>query len=143
MATQKALTIHVPTPDIFSILKNEPAVVLSTLNGLLAILLAWGATSYNTRTVGIWLTVSTAVVALLVALLTRPASVPLLKGGIASLLVAFAAFGVHLPPVAIAGVAAIGSIFLGLLLRANLTPVAKKPLPNVVLPPTVPQPPVV
>lgn len=115
--------ITIPVPNL-SVLKREPAAILLTLNALLAVFLAWGASAqYSSRTVGIVLTVSTAVIALLVALLTRPPSVALLKGGVAALLVAFASFGVHLSPATVAGAAAVGSVLLGLLLRANLTPV--------------------
>lgn len=112
----------------FSHLRYEPAAILLALNSLLAVFLAWGATP-TTKTTGIVLTASTAGVTLLIALLTRPWSIALLKGGATAVLVAFAAFGLHLAPVTLTGIVAVLSILLGLLLRANLAPVVTPPAP--------------
>lgn len=102
----------------------------------MALCVAWGITSISAHDMGLILTISTGVLAFITALLARPPAVPIAKGAAATVLVAFAGFGVlHLTADKIAATTAVISIFLGLLFRQNLTPTVSTATPAAVTAP--------
>jgi hypothetical protein len=110
------------------LLQSEPAVILLGVNAAVAIATTWGY-HLSSQTTGCILVATTAALSALTAILARPASAAVIKGTLLSLLVAVEAFHFHISQPAIAGTAATLSILLGLLLRANLTPVVSQPPP--------------
>lgn len=118
------------------LLRSEPAVLLLAVNAAASIGTAWGLnlTPQVTSTI---LVATTAALSLLIAVLARPASIPVIKGAIISLFAALEGFHLHLSQPKIAGTVAGLSLLLGLLFRQNLTPIRNRP---VAVDPTVPPP---
>lgn len=69
----------------------------------------------------------TAVAAIVTAVKARPVEVSAIVGGVSTIAVAAAAFGLHLSGAEIGALAAILSGILGLVFRANLTPAKARP----------------
>lgn len=105
------------------LLAYEPAVLAWAANGGLAVILAW-AMHLSTVQMGAITTIATALAAGLTAAQTRPVAVPALTGALATIVTALAAFGLHLPPTVIGAGVGLVSTILGLVFRANVTPLA-------------------
>lgn len=99
----------------------EPAVIVYAVNALVAALVAWGLDLSDTQT-GAVNTIVTAVLAGVVAAMTRPVSVSAITGGAATVLTALGAFGLELSAEQIGTSVTVGSIILALLLRQNVSP---------------------
>ena len=100
---------------------REPAVWVYVINSLVAVLVAYGLplTQVQVATIS---TVATAVLAAVVAILTRPFVVSALTGAVATGLTAMAGFGLTLSADQIGATVTILSIGLALLLRSNVSP---------------------
>jgi len=118
--------VNLSEVEVVNWLRREPAVILFTLNALLAVFVAWGDTP-DVKTIGIVITAATGVATIITALLTRPMGVALFKGGATTVLIAFGSFGLHLSADRIGAIVAALSIVLGLLLRQNITPAVSVP----------------
>jgi hypothetical protein len=110
---------------LLRILKTEPALIGQTLTLGVAMLTAFGLHLSADRT-GAVIVIVTALVALATALAARPVQVPVLAGIATTVLTACAAFGLDWSPAKIGSLVAFVSVFMGLLLRQHLTPVAAK-----------------
>lgn len=99
----------------------EPAVIVYAVNALVAALVAWGLDLTDEQT-GAINTIVTAVLAAVVAAMTRPVSVSAITGAAATLMTALAAFGLDLSAEQIGTSVTVGSIILALLLRQNVSP---------------------
>jgi hypothetical protein len=99
----------------------EPAVIAYAVNAFVAMLVAWGL-GLDEAMVDAISVITTALLAAVVAAMTRPVVVPTLAGAAATILTAFAAFGWDLSANAISTSVTAGSIVLALLLRQNVSP---------------------
>jgi hypothetical protein len=105
-------------------IKYEPVIVAWALNGGLAVLLGDVVHLTSVQTAAVT-TIATGVVAIFTALHTKPFAATAFTGALTTILVAGAAFGLHLPATDIGvGVAVLASV-AGLGLRANVSPVAE------------------
>ena len=104
-----------------NLLTLNPAVLLYVTNALVAMLTAWGL-SLTANQQGAIDTIVTGVLALAVALTTRPVVIPVAGAAAITVLTAFAAFGLHLPPNALSATVAVASIVLGFLTHQAVTP---------------------
>ena len=108
-------------------IKYEPVIVAWALNGGLAVALGDVAHLTSVQEAAVT-TIATGLVAIFTALHTKPFAATAFTGALTTVLVAGAAFGLHLPAQDIGvGVAILASI-AGLGLRANVSPVAE-PVP--------------
>ena len=103
-------------------LSLNPAVLLYVTNALVAMVTAWGL-NLSANQQGAVDTIVTGVLALAVALAARPVIVPAAGAAAVTVLTAFAAFGLHLPPNALSATVAVASIVLGFLTHQAVTPV--------------------
>jgi len=112
--------------QLLNLIRTEPAVILFGVNTAVALAVSWGwhLTADQTGAITV---ITTAVLSILTAVLVREVSLPVIKGGLTSVLIALGAFHLHFSPSAIGSTTAAVSIVLGLLLRQNLTPLAKLP----------------
>jgi hypothetical protein len=111
-------------------IKYEPVIVAWALNGGLAVLLGNVVHLTSVQEAAVT-TIATGVVAVFTALHTKPFAATAFTGALTTILVAGAAFGLHLPAADIGvGVAILASV-AGLGLRANVSPVAE-PTPAVI-----------
>jgi hypothetical protein len=107
-------------------IKYEPVIVAWALNGGLAVLLGNVVHLTSIQEAAVT-TIATGAVAIFTALHTKPFAATAFTGALTTILVAGAAFGLHLPAQDIGvGVAVIAAL-AGLGLRANVSPVAVKP----------------
>lgn len=125
--TSESMDIVITLPEVSRVrsllilLQAEPAVVFLGVNAAVSIATAWGLkmTPQETATL---LTATTAFLSLLIAILARPVSIPIIKGAVIALLTALEGFHLHLNQPRIAATVAGLSLVLGLLFRQNLTP---------------------
>lgn len=110
-----------------NILKYEPVVLAWVLNGGLAVLLGNLVHISSTQEAAVT-TIATGLVAVWMAIHTRPFAVAGLVGALSTIAVAAGAFGLHLSSAEIGAGAAILSGILGLVFRANVSP--KTALPS-------------
>jgi len=103
--------------------RYEPAILAWALNGGLAVLLGNVFHISSTQEAAVT-TVLTAVTVIFTAVTTKPVEVSVLVGGVSTIAVAAAAFGLHLSAAEIGAGAAILSGVLGLVFRANVSPSA-------------------
>lgn len=99
----------------------EPAAIAYAVNALVAMLVAWGLDLTQDQVAAVS-TITTAILAAVVAAMTRPVVVSTITGAAATVLTAFVAFGLHLSADQISTAVTVGSIVLALLLRANVSP---------------------
>lgn len=113
-----------------ALLAYEPAALAWAINGGVATVLAF-LVHLDQPQIAAVTTITTALSALYTAIRARPVSVSILTGSLAVIATASASFGLHLPPdVIAAGVTALSAI-LGLVFRANVTPVARPVAPPI------------
>jgi hypothetical protein len=105
------------------ILTEEPAILAWAAGGGLAMLSAYWLHFSKTQEAAA-AAVLTALAAVVTAIATREKLVSVIPGALAAILAAAGAFGYHLPPKTIAMILAAASVLLGLVFRANVTPVA-------------------
>lgn len=99
----------------------EPAVIGYAINAAVAVLVAYGLDLSHDQVAAIS-TVVTAVLAIVVAAMTRPVVVSSITGAVGTALAAIAAFGLHLSADQIGATVTALSIVLALLLRQHVTP---------------------
>lgn len=113
-----------------TILRAEPALVAWALNGGIAVVIGFLTPLTVAQSAAIT-TITTALAALYAAVRARPVAVSAIMGAMVTIATAAAAFGLHVAPNVMAMAVAVGSAVLGLVFRANLTPVAPAaPLPD-------------
>ncbi|TYB50222.1 hypothetical protein FXF51_56700 [Nonomuraea sp. PA05] len=100
---------------------REPAVWVYAINALVAAFVAYGLPLTQVQTAAIS-TLATAVMAVIVAVLTRPFVVSALTGAISTGLTAMAGFGLELSQEQIGATVAALNIVLALVLRMNVSP---------------------
>ncbi|MEU8151805.1 hypothetical protein [Nonomuraea sp. NPDC048901] len=106
---------------------REPAVWLHALQAVLAFLVtlpALNALGFTPEVSGWVMTVAAGVVAVLVALATRPLMVSALTGGVQTILTGLVAFGLPLSEQSTGALVAALNVVLMLLMPLGLTPVA-------------------
>jgi uncharacterized membrane protein len=108
-------------------IKYEPVILAWALNGGLAVLLGDMFHITTTQEAAVT-TIATGVVAVFTALHTKPFAATAFTGALTTVLVAGAAFGLHLPSQDIGVGVAILAAVAGLGLRANVSPVAAAPV---------------
>jgi hypothetical protein len=101
---------------------REPAVILYVINALVAFLATIPAVGLTAESSGWVMTIASGVVALLVAVLTRPWVVSALTGALSTVLAGLASFGLPLTEQQTGTFVLLMSAVLGLLLRANVSP---------------------
>lgn len=104
-------------------IKTEPSVIMYAVNAGLTALVAFGLHATPTET-GAVTTIAAAVITIVTAASTRPVSVPLITGAVATIASAAAAFGMHLTTAEIGAGVPVLTIILSLVLRQAITPVA-------------------
>lgn len=104
------------------ILGREPAAILYALQAVLAVLVAFGVFGLTEESAGWVMTIGTGVMALIVAVVTRPFVVSALTGAVQTLLTGFIAFGLPWTEAQSGAVVAALAIVLGLILRPNVSP---------------------
>ncbi|HEY9440502.1 MAG TPA: hypothetical protein VIS29_18055 [Streptomyces sp.] len=102
----------------------EPAILVYSINSLVAVAVAYGLDLSQTQVAAIS-TIATAVLAGVVAVMTRPFVVSALTGAVGTVLTAMAGFGLDLSEHQIAATVTGLGVVLGLVLRANVTPAVK------------------
>lgn len=107
------------------ILGREPAVWLYSINAGVAFLVAFGFPLSQGQVAAVTV-IATAVLAGVVAILTRPVDVSALTGAVGTGLAAAAAFGLALSANQIGTLVAFLSIVLALVLRTNVSPAPEK-----------------
>ena len=100
---------------------RDPAVYLAALNALLALLVSFGA-PWSAGVNQAIMVVATGVVTIISAAMVRPFDVPLTLGTIKTILVAVAAFGLHLSDVQVAAVLGVLSAIFAVVVRDRVTP---------------------
>ncbi|MEU7741963.1 hypothetical protein [Nonomuraea sp. NPDC049158] len=100
---------------------REPAVWVYAINSLVAVLVAYGLSLTQVQVATIS-TVATAVLAAVVAILTRPFVVSALTGAVGTVLTAIAGFGLDLSQEQIGATVTALNIVLALVLRMNVSP---------------------
>ena len=104
------------------ILGREPAVWLYALQAILAALVAFGVFGLTEDSAAWVLTIGNGVMALVVAIVTRPFVVGALTGAVQTVLTGAIAFGLPWTEVQTGAAIAALSVILGLILRPNLEP---------------------
>lgn len=101
---------------------REPAVWLYVINALVAFLATIPAVGLTAESSGWVMTIANGVVALLVAVLTRPFVVSALTGALSTILTGLASFGLPLTEQQTGAFVMVVSAVLGLVLRSNVSP---------------------
>ncbi|MFF5261385.1 hypothetical protein ACFY4C_20775 [Actinomadura viridis] len=99
----------------------EPAVIAYAVNAAVALLVAYGLDLSQDRVAAISV-LSTAILTVVTAVMTRPVVVSSITAAVATALSAVAAFGLELSAEAIGATVTALSIVLALLLRQNVSP---------------------
>lgn len=99
----------------------EPAVLIYTVNAIVAMLASYGLPLTHSQVAAIT-TIATAILTITTAAMTRPIVVSTVTAALGTLLTAAAAFGLHLTSNQIGTTVAALSIVLALLLRQHVTP---------------------
>lgn len=99
----------------------EPAMILYSINSLIALLVSFGLDLTQVQ-VAAASTIATGVLAAITAILTRPFIVSVLTGAVTTVLTAGVAFGLHLSGDQIGTAVTMLSVVLALVLRANVSP---------------------
>jgi hypothetical protein len=113
-----------------TILGQEPAVILFMVNALVALLVAFGLGLSQVQVAAIS-TIASAIVSIVVTLMTRPIVVSALTGAVTTLMTAVAGFGLEFTADQIGATVTVLSLVLGLVLRANVTPVSGPVQPQI------------
>jgi formate hydrogenlyase subunit 3/multisubunit Na+/H+ antiporter MnhD subunit len=113
-----------------TIFGQEPAVIVYSVNALVALLVAYGLDLSQEQTAAVS-SIATAVVAIIVTVMTRPIVVSALTGAVTTLMTAVAGFGLEFTADQIGATVTVLSIVLGLVLRANVTPTSGPVQPSV------------
>jgi len=106
-----------------TIFGQEPAVILYAVNSLVALLVAYGLNLSQVQVAAVS-TVTSGVLAAIVAVMTRPFVVSALTGAVSTVMAAVAGFGLEFTADQIGATVTVLSIVLALVLRANVTPVS-------------------
>jgi len=101
---------------------REPAVWLYVINAIVAFLATIPAVGLTEESAGWVMTIASGVVALLVALLTRPFVVSALTGALSTILTGMASFGLPMTEQQTGAFVIMVSAVLGLVLRSNVSP---------------------
>lgn len=101
---------------------REPAVILYVINAIVAFLATLPAVGLTEESAGWVMTIANGVIALLVALLTRPFIVSVLTGALSTILTGLASFGLPFSEQQTGAFVFLVSAVLGLLLRSNVSP---------------------
>lgn len=104
-----------------TIFGQEPAVIAYAANALVSLLVAYGLDLSQVQTAAI-ATVTTGILAAVVAVMTRPVVVSALTGAVSTVMAAVAGFGLHFTADQIGATVTVLSIVLALVLRANVSP---------------------
>lgn len=113
-----------------TIFGQEPAVILYAVNSLVALLVAYGLNLSQVQTAAIS-TVTTGVLAAVVAVMTRPFVVSALTGAVSTVMAAVAGFGLEFSADQIGATVTALSIVLALVLRMNVSPASGPVQPTV------------
>lgn len=104
------------------ILGRDPAVILYTLQAVLAVLVAFGVLGLTGESANWTMTIANGVMALVVAIVTRPFVVSALTGAVQTILTGAIAFGLPWTDAQTGAAIAALSMILALILRPNLEP---------------------
>jgi hypothetical protein len=130
-------TITIPSFNLrglTNLLKYEPAVTFYAANAAAAIGVLWGFHLTVDQT-GALSVITTAVASMIIAIMSSPVAVPIIKGAILTVFVALEAFHFQASPTIVGGTVAVVSLILGMLFRQSQTP-----LPNMPAVPAAPSP---
>lgn len=106
---------------IVSLIANESAVVMYGLNALVTAWVAFGFRATPGQTAAVT-TIGAAIVTIVTAFATRPVSVPVITGAVATIATAAAAFGLHLSSAQIGAGVPVLALVLSLVLRQAVIP---------------------
>lgn len=110
--------------SLLTLIKTEPALVTGVVQAVIGVVVAFGVT-LTTGQSGAVLAVTTALLALIAAVATRPFQVAALTGFGTAVGTLLLAFGVpHVTPGAVAAVNALVTVMAALIVRVHVTPVA-------------------
>jgi hypothetical protein len=101
---------------------REPAAVLYAVNAVIAFVVTLPSVGLSEEAAGWLMTVASGVIALIVAVLTRPFVVSALTGALQTVLAGLASFGLPITPQMTATFIVLVSAVLALALRANVSP---------------------
>ncbi|MGI5286655.1 hypothetical protein ACQEVF_25405 [Nonomuraea polychroma] len=107
----------------------EPAMILYVINAAVAFLVTIPQVGLTEESAGYVMTIANGLIALVVAVLTRPWVVSALTGALSTILTGMASFGLPLSEQQTGAFVFMVSAVLGLLLRANVSPAPAKPSP--------------
>lgn len=110
------------TRRLATLARTEPVTLAYALAAAITAWVAFGfrAPPHDVADVSL---ASTAIVTIITALSTRPASVPIITGAVVEILTAAGGFGLHLSSAQIGAATPLVSIIVALLLRQAITPV--------------------
>lgn len=104
------------------ILGREPAAILYALQAILAALVAFGVFGLTEESAAWVLTIGNGVMALIVAVVTRPFVVSALTGAVQTILTGLISFGLPLTTEEMGALITALSVVLALVLRPNVSP---------------------
>jgi hypothetical protein len=108
---------------LLRLIQNEPAVIAYALDALVTAWVAFGFRASPAQTAAVT-TIGAALVTIVTAFATRPVSIPVITGAVATIATAAAAFGLHLSSAQIGAGVPLLSLLLSLALRQAVTPLA-------------------
>ena len=106
---------------LLALIRNEPAIFMYALNALVTAGAAFGLHTTPGQTAAVT-TIGAAVVTIVTAFTTRPVSVPVITGALATAATAAAAFGLHLTSAQTGAAVPVLGLLLSLVLRQAVTP---------------------
>lgn len=101
--------------------RAEPAVIAYAVNAVVALLVSYGLPMSQGQVEAVAV-ITTALTAVVAAVMTRPVVVSGITGALATIMAALAAFDWNLTADQISNTVAVASIVLALLLRQNVSP---------------------
>lgn len=115
------LTLAVVLARLRAFILGEPTAILFTANALVSLGVAWGWHLSDAKA-GAVVTIVSGLLTAATALLAKPPSVILLKGGLMTAGLAYGAFNRHWTADRVGQTAFVASLAVGLLLRLNVSP---------------------
>ncbi|MBO0813621.1 MAG: hypothetical protein J2P30_00480 [Actinobacteria bacterium] len=114
---------------LFNLIRTEPALILGAVQTILALIMGIGL-NLSAGQAGAIEAVTSAVLALIVAVTVRPFPVPVLTGAVTAVVTLLVAFGVpHVSAGIVSSLNAAIVAVLTLVLRGHVTPAASAPHP--------------
>ena len=113
--------------SLWNRIKQEPTIVVQTVQALLAFLVGFEVFSLTDTQTGVLLTLTSAVTGFVLALSVRPFQWPVVTGLVQAGIAALAAFGAELDPSQVAAIYGLTAVLGAWIVRQKVTPETKLP----------------